>query len=362
MIWNDADWAYLGTAGTVWRAPLWTLSPEQRTDVSNDIMRLDLTEQATAGGRLHLTLRNNDGRYGYGRMHPAIRVGSQVGVRLGYRTAGGREVSFYRPYWITRLLVHRRHIQQGQSALVIEATDGWGILDRVRSPRTYTWVDTTVQAVLRDILGSFGVITQDDGGEVWSQPLPRYAITPGTTIGDEVRRLLAMVGGGLRFATHPDDEAYALGVWAHLVSGDQVSSYAYGDTHPILDLEDGPSLPEAVQVEVYGERAELSGEALDWNAIEALDQAPLHKVVDLRLTTADQCARRAMGELHAWQQAGWRGRLTVPPNVGQEVLDVVTISDGLSGLGGAERRVVGNRVLWDRMRGLFEQTLELEKP
>jgi hypothetical protein len=129
-----------------------------------------------------------------------------------------------------------------------------------------------------------------------------------------------------------------------------------------LDLEDGPSLPEVVQVEVYGERAELSGEALDWNAIEALDQAPLHKVVDLRLTTADQCARRAMGELHAWQQAGWRGRLTVPPNVGQEVLDVVTISDGLSGLGGAERRVVGNRVLWDRMRGLFEQTLELEKP
>jgi hypothetical protein len=57
-----------------------------------------------------------------------------------------------------------------------------------------------------------------------------------------------------------------------------------------------------------------------------------------------------------------RGNLVIPTNVGQELLDVVEVTDERCGISGEKYRVQGIRTLYDRRQGRYEQALTLGAP
>ena len=57
-----------------------------------------------------------------------------------------------------------------------------------------------------------------------------------------------------------------------------------------------------------------------------------------------------------------RGNLVIPTNVGQELLDVVEVTDGRCGISAEEYRVLVIQSTYDRRKGRYEQTLTLGAP
>lgn len=65
------------------------------------------------------------------------------------------------------------------------------------------------------------------------------------------------------------------------------------------------------------------------------------------------------GELRHQEVTGKRGEIVVYPNVGQELFDVVTITDGRAGLEATLWRVMGLVEEYDPQKGVYGQTLDL---
>ncbi len=382
---NDATYHYLCTSRYVYKAPQWGPTSEQRADVSNDVVSLRLTEGLDEAGRLEITLRNDDGRYsavGQSGTYQAIKAGSQVSVRLGYRTSAADEVSYYRPYWITHI-VHERGSRYQVSSfayrsapdpsypnpdtrVLIAATDGWGILERAKARQQYAWTDSTVLGVLSAILAAFGFHVTDDGNTAWSTAVPRFAINPGTGFATAVRGLLRMAGGDLIFRMDATWEESWPSAVAHLAVASASSTYSYTSPglasdpaqHYLLASSFGQDEQPYTHIMVYP-NAELIGEAFDWDAIELGNEDRIAMIVDRRLATLAAANARAEDELAAWQRAAAGGFIVVQPNVGQEVLDAITVNDELAGLDEALRLVTANDIALDKGRGLFQQRLAL---
>jgi len=359
---SDVAYHYLCSACRVYRAVRWGPDGGQRVNVSGDVGALRLGEYLERPGRLTLWLRNDDGRYaGAGATGPyqAIRQGSQVSVRLGYRTEAGEEVSYHRPYWITRMTWQvRRGAGAPAATLTIEAGDGWGILQATPARQAYLWTNVTVLHILTALLAGLGFAVTDDGDPAWSRPVARFAINPGVSLAEAVRRLLRLAGGHLIFRSDAEWEETWPSAVAHLAVSAAADAYTFGSGHAVIAADNGLNEQDATHVIVLGNGA-LWGEALDWEMIELGNDDRLRSIVDRRLQTVAEAEQRAEAELAVWQHGAQGGWLVVAPNVGQEVLDVITINDAAAHFANDERLVVGNEIVLDRARGIFEQKLEL---
>lgn len=92
------------------------------------------------------------------------------------------------------------------------------------------------------------------------------------------------------------------------------------------------------RVQVYGQPG--MAEAFSWPHIaDAYDR--LLQVHDLNLATADDMVSRASDVLAARLREAQAGEMTVPVNCGEELYDVVEITDTRTGMAPFQRRVVG---------------------
>ena len=99
-------------------------------------------------------------------------------------------------------------------------------------------------------------------------------------------------------------------------------------------------------------------ESFDWPEInDNFDR--LVQVHDLNLDSLSKVQQRAEAELRQAQIAATGGEITVPLNCGQELYDVVDITDARAGLNQAKRRVLGLTWHYLPARGLYEQRLLL---
>jgi hypothetical protein len=90
---HSASYAWLAAPSGVWRA---ALSPSS-VDVTNDVVALS-AQTVPSSGKIQIELRNDDGRYSI--LPSPIKLGSEVLVSPGYRTASGIEMSSSPAYWI----------------------------------------------------------------------------------------------------------------------------------------------------------------------------------------------------------------------------------------------------------------------
>ncbi|MGI6208583.1 MAG: hypothetical protein ACOYEW_10265 [Anaerolineae bacterium] len=333
---------YFGSASRVWRSPVYAGGPDQRVDVSADVAAYRAHWGRRGAGSLLLVLE--------GESVPAvIRPGRQVCLREGYVTEAGAEWVCRAPYWIEEVARRRG----GRPEVVLRCYDGWGKLWRSRADRAYEWRDSPSN-VLAEALERFGFVYSDDGSPALycSEMPPRFSLGVGQPWGGLVERVLDYSGCELRFFTNPEEEETwpSVRVWV-FTPADEVC-YSYPEDHSLLESVLSERELEGTWVQVFGE--DVYGEALDLEAIAEVGFASAQKVVDARFNpntdiTAEKAALFALRRQRWARQGEW---LLARPNVGQELMDVVSV-------GTCERRVLEMETHFDRRKGLYQQRLLL---
>jgi hypothetical protein len=140
------------------------------------------------------------------------------------------------------------------------------------------------------------------------------------------------------------------------------SSYSYGLDHPILE---GRYRREAwetnrIQVEGYdpaGEEAVIV-DTFSWSEIGRLYDK-LERLEDRNIGSAAQAGERGEAYLRHAEMASVSGVVRIPPNCGQQLYDVIDITDPRVGLSSAKRRVIGITLIYRPLRGEYEERLLL---
>ena len=145
-----------------------------------------------------------------------------------------------------------------------------------------------------------------------------------------MRHLLAMLS----------DAIFVRGEFGYLTEplATEATDYAYGTDHALLAGRYADLLPGANRVQVFGEG--VFAEGFDWPGVESTYDL-LEQVHDANLTTAGQANDRASAVLRHEAIGATGGEITVPVNCGQELYDVVEVTDAGAGLSAAKRRVLG---------------------
>ncbi|MFH1003349.1 MAG: hypothetical protein V1780_04315, partial [Chloroflexota bacterium] len=151
---------------------------------------------------------------------------------------------------------------------------------------------------------------------------------------------------------------------AYLVNPQAADSpvYSYGGAHPILEGRYGQGGWGTNQVRVEGFNPDTGGPVLvhsfAWEEIARWYQRPL-RVTDRNISTATEAGQRGEAWLRRAEMAAASGEIAVPVNCGQQLYDVVDITDSRAGLSGARRRVLGLALVYQPRRGEYRQRLQL---
>ena len=115
------------------------------------------------------------------------------------------------------------------------------------------------------------------------------------------------------------------------------SSYSYGPNHAILSGRYN-QMSGINRVQVYGNG--VVSEGFSWAGLDRVYDR-LHQVHDLNLDTTAKAQERVARELRHLEIMSVGGELIVPANCGQELYDVIDITDSRAGLSQVKRRVLG---------------------
>jgi hypothetical protein len=338
----SASDTWLSTPSGVWTAALNVPS----IDVTGDVLEA-ATDERPLNGRARVVLRNDDGRYS--TLPAAIKTGAELRISPGYVTTGGALASDRPAYWVERV---ERRSGNGEATLVLEAHDAWGLLEWWRARRQHTWAagERNVFGILQYLFARAGLEFSASGASSASANLyPAFTLHPGDNGRTAALRLLAMV----------PDVIYVRGEFAFLSEplASESTDYSYGTDHLIFSgrYADRPQEPDRVQV--FGD--DVFAERFDWAAVQT-DYDRLRQVDDRSVATVAQAEGRADYVLRAAAMAASEAEIIVPVNCGQELYDVVEVTDAPAGLTAAKRRVTGLSLRYSTGgRPVYEQRLRL---
>ena len=343
----ESAYGWLSTPSGVWRASLSAPVLELGEDVLETY-----AETRPQEGRLRVVLRNDDGRYNdlSGGAYAAIQRGSQVDLSPGYVTASGPVASPGPRYWIDGWdYVNDR----GRALFVLHASDAWALLANWRARRQFTWNagEKTVYGLLQFVLGraglGFGALSASDAVTSLS---PAFTIQPAESGEAAASRLLAMV----------PDVLLLSGEYGYLVNptAAQATDYEYGVEHAILEGRYGFRSASFNRVQVFGQS--LMVEDFDWTGVGDIYDR-LHQAHDRNLTSTAAAQDRADALLRHQEMQADDDEVLVPVNCGQELYDVVEVTDPRAGLSAARRRVLSMslRYVRDRPTPAYEMRLRL---
>ncbi len=351
---HHGDYAWLTTPDGVWRA---ALVGSQSLDLSADIVSIRQEIDQTSGV-LTVELKNDDGKYtapGQGDI-AVLDEGCQLAFSPGYQTAAGDEYSSGQTYYLESI----EHISAGgKASVVLRARDGWGALDDWDARYQMRWNKTTSEKSVKDIIA---VILVKAGLklEVISQSstiagfYPDFTVSPGENGKTVMGKLLSFV----------PDVIFIEGNKAYLVNpqSNDGSVYSYGTEHAVIEgrYRDGALVANRVQVEGYdtSQGKLLVVDSFNWEEVDRLYDRIRH-VDDRNLSTTSQGYQRGAALLRKALINAVGGAVLVPVNCGQQLYDVIDVTDNCAGLAVAKRRVLGMTLVYRPQRGEYLQRLEL---
>jgi hypothetical protein len=358
---STSDYWWMERPDGVWRAPRPALPAIVLTS-AGDIVSLS----QSSPGTLVLELNNSKGQYaspGEGEL-ASLRFRSEIVLELGYKTAAGKETSEAGTYWIDSWEYSSK---PNMSRFILTCLDGWGLMDRWTARYQMRWNKDEVNPksvwqILYQLLARAGIKLTNTPPKPQSSAInnfyPDFTVNPGTGGDTAIRRLLSFVPDRLVFR---GQEAFTKNPLPA-----EASSYSYGvgaAAHPIISGK----YTEAVTVS----RARAIGRDASGNRIieEALDPDlsglaidVLEQVYDPNLQTAARAQERADAILRHVTLSAAKGLITIPTNVGQELLDVVEVTDQRCGISGVRYRVGAIQTHYDCRKGIYSQRLELCAP
>jgi hypothetical protein len=183
---------------------------------------------------------------------------------------------------------------------------------------------------------------------------PDFTINPNNTGDTVISRLLSFVPDALFIE---GNKAYVI----NPLSADG-SAYAYGSSHSIFE---GKYRAEAwglnrVQVEGYdptqGETIVVN--SFTWEQIDRLYDR-LGQVEDRNIDSVTRAEQRGEAYLRQAEVESVNGSILAPANCGQQLYDVIDVTDSRAGLQAAKRRVLGLTLVYNPRSGEYQQRLLL---
>ncbi len=347
------DYAWLASPDGIWRASLALNSLDLTADIVSVRQEIDETE-----GVLTVELDNNDGKYtspGQGDV-ATLDIDCELEFSPGYRTSVGAEYSTGQTYCLASI---EHATEGGKAGVILRARDGWGALREWSARHQMRWNKTASEKSVKDIIA---VIMARAGLklEVKSQSAtimdfyPDFTINPNDNGKNAIEKLLSFV----------PDVVFIEGNKAYLVnpqSGD-AAEYSYGVEHVILAGRYRQDFMDTNRVQVEGydtsQGKMIVIDSFNWDEVERLCERMLH-VEDRNLNTAAKAYQRGEAILRKAAIGAIRGNITVPVNCGQQLYDVIEITDVNAGLTEIKRRVEGMTLVYQPRRGEYFQRLEI---
>lgn len=292
-----------------------------------------------------IDIDNSNGAYA-GPPAP-IAIGNLVGVAWGYRTASGLLSSRMPDLWIAS---YENRRSGGLSVLRLHVEGGWNLLRRNRQRAQVVHTADTYLTVLQRMFSRAGLQLTTASASTRAQTVtPKFTIAPDTTGLDSVRRALAYVADRIRMRT-------IAGATITEPLASAASDYTFGAAHPLRAVALVSEPPAVSESQAFG--AGAFGESIDF-ANAGLSLGAREEQRDLTSASGATAAATAVAHLRQRALDVAAGNIVVPPNCGQELLDVVDFTDALISASAVKRRVMEIRWRFDRRRGVYEQTLSL---
>jgi len=186
---------------------------------------------------------------------------------------------------------------------------------------------------------------------------PDFTINPETRGEGVLRKLLSLV----------PDIIFIEGSTAYIVdpSPDDDSVYSYDSDHPILEgryRRRGWEI-NRVQVEGYDPVGDepIVVDCFSWDDIARLYDRP-SRIEDGNIDTVSGAGQRGEAHLRHAEIASVGGVIRIAPNCGQQLYDVIDITDPRAGLSEDKRRVIGLTLVYVPRRGEYRHSLRLGMP
>lgn len=350
---HGTDYAWISCPYGVWRAPL----VAQSLDLTEDVIALR-QEILKDAGQLIVELRNDDGKYnspGQGEI-AVLDIGGGLEFGPGYVTPSGNEYSGGQSY----LIESYEHVSAGgRASLVIRAQDAREALGNWRARQQFRWNRSGDEAAVEDIaaylLARVGLKLESiSASEDFTGFYPDFTLSPGDTGEEALRKLLSFV----------PDVVFIEGSRACAVNplASDSAVYTYGTGHPVIEgrYVRGAGKVNRVQVEGYaaGSGGIILVDSFVWDEID-LVRDRLRQIADRNIGTVEEAAARGEADLRRVEIDSTGGSILVPVNCGQQLYDVVAITDLPAGLGTVKRRVLGMVLDYRPGRGEYRQRLYL---
>ena len=342
------DYCWLSIPDGVWRAAL----TAQNLDLTADVIsvREELGETA---GKLTVELRNDDGRYaspGQGALS-LLDIGCQLDFSPGYATTSGSEVSSGQAF---SLEAYEHTSSGGRASLILHAADGWGAVDLWRARYQFRWNKTSDEMSVKDII-AFVLARVGLKLEVKSQSSVITDFYPDFTIGtgnggrEVIQKLLSFV----------PDVLFIEGNKVYIVNplSSDSSVYSYGAEHRIWEGRYRQGAWELNRVQVEGDSS-IIVDSFAWDEIDKLYDR-LRQLEDSNIGTIAEAQQRGGAYLREAEIASVGGSILLPVNCGQQLYDVVDITDTRAGLASDKKRVLGLVLVYHPHRGEYRQRLWL---
>jgi hypothetical protein len=185
---------------------------------------------------------------------------------------------------------------------------------------------------------------------------PGFTVHPGDNGKETVRRLLSFIPDTLFIE---GDTAYLVNPLAEDAAVYNYFSQAGAPAAPEQVILEGcyrSSLQEINRVKVAGPG--ILAETFAWDEIEKRGDV-LRLVDDLNLTTAAAARERGEAILRKAAVAANSGSIRTAVNCGQQLYDVISVTDPAARLTAAKRRVLGIELVYLPAKAIYEQKLTL---
>jgi hypothetical protein len=138
------------------------------------------------------------------------------------------------------------------------------------------------------------------------------------------------------------------------------SVYSYGTDHAILESRYRRQAKAVTQVQVTGRDSSgdpVVADSFDWTGLARYDRRLAEENPDL--ATLAECQAQGAALLRKADIDSAGGLVRAAVNCGQQLYDVIDITDAPAGLSQSKRRVLGLKLVYDTRRGIYEQQIEL---
>jgi hypothetical protein len=348
---HNSDYAWLSCPSGIWRAPL----ALQSLDLSADVLALK-TELLPSSGRIALGLRNEEGQYNFpGNAALAVlERGCRIELHPGYRMAAGAECS----EGLSFILKGYKHVSAGgQASIILYAWDGWTSLKDWTSHYPMRWnassQEVSVKTILACVLARAGlkmeVLSQSD---LITAFFPDFTIQAGENGRNAVGKLLSLV----------PDRLFIEGALAYLLNPleDDSPVYAYGVSHPILEgsFRQDSATFNRLQTSGWNQVTSqpITADSFDWSELNKGTERLL-TIEDPNLQTVDLAHQRGETILRQAAAQAVSGLLRTAVNCGQQLMDVIDITDSRAGLSAVKKRVVGISISYNPSKGEYAQKI-----